>query len=141
MAGREAVLTSLRGIDETISHILLADRSGASAVVEFLPEGVVVSRTDTPYQVMTNSHWAGPSDQPNCERYRTAVEGLGNKMNVQSDKVPTDQGCKENIAFGRRVGCQGERGVTSCWRQEINLAGLVSQWARRGSGFSSRGSR
>jgi hypothetical protein len=35
--------------DEAISHILLADRSGASAVVEFLPEGIVVSQTDTPY--------------------------------------------------------------------------------------------
>ena len=62
--------------NEVISHILLADRSGASAVVEFLPEGIVVSQTDTPYQVMTNSHWSGPADQPNCQRYRTAVEEL-----------------------------------------------------------------
>ena len=62
--------------DEVISHILLADRSGASAVVEFLPEGIVVSQTDTPYQVMTNSYWAGPADQPSCQRYQTAVEEL-----------------------------------------------------------------
>lgn len=62
--------------DELIAHLLLADRSGASAVVEFLPEGIVVSRSDTPYQVMTNSHWAGPADQPGCARYQTAVEGL-----------------------------------------------------------------
>lgn len=62
--------------DEVISHILLADRSGASAVVEFLPEGIIVSRTDTSYQVMTNSHWAGPADQTNCQRYQTAVEEL-----------------------------------------------------------------
>jgi predicted choloylglycine hydrolase len=58
------------------THILLADRRGASAVVEFLPEGMVVSRADTPYQVMTNSYWAGPADQPDCPRYRTAVEQL-----------------------------------------------------------------
>ena len=62
--------------DDPITHILLADRSGASAVVEFLPQGIVVSRTDAPYQVMTNSHWAGPADQPQCPRYQTAVKEL-----------------------------------------------------------------
>jgi predicted choloylglycine hydrolase len=62
--------------DEVISHILLADRSGASAVVEFLPQGIVVSHADTPYQVMTNSNWAGTADQPGCPRYRTAVAEL-----------------------------------------------------------------
>ncbi len=62
--------------DELVSHILLADRSGASAVVEFLPEGIVASQTDTPYQVMTNSHWAGPADQPSCPRYNAAAAGL-----------------------------------------------------------------
>jgi predicted choloylglycine hydrolase len=59
-----------------ITHILLADRSGASAVVEFLPEGIVVSPTETPYQVMTNTHWAGPADQLSCDRYRTAIDLL-----------------------------------------------------------------
>jgi len=62
--------------EETISHILLADRNGNSAVVEFLPDGIVVSRADTPYQVMTNNHWAGPADQFSCERYQLAVEKL-----------------------------------------------------------------
>lgn len=62
--------------DDVIGHVLLADRSGVSAVVEFLPAGIMVSYTDTPYQVMTNRHWAGPSDQPNCKRYQTAIEGL-----------------------------------------------------------------
>jgi predicted choloylglycine hydrolase len=62
--------------DDPITHLLLADRSGASAVVEFLPEGIIVSRSDAPYQVMTNSHWTGPADQPDCPRYQTAVEGL-----------------------------------------------------------------
>ena len=52
--------------DEVISHILLADRSGTSAVLEFIPEGIVVGRTDAPNQVMTNSYWAGPADQPKC---------------------------------------------------------------------------
>jgi len=58
------------------THVLVADRSGDSAVVEFLPEGVVVSRTGTSYQVTTNSHWAGPADQPTCPRYQTAVSML-----------------------------------------------------------------
>ena len=61
-------------------HVLLADRLGASAVVEFLPEGVVVSRADTPYQVMTNSYWAGPSDQTRCWRYQRAVEILESRQ-------------------------------------------------------------
>ena len=59
-----------------ITHILLADRSGSSAVVEFLPQGVVASRSLTPCQVMTNSHWAGPADQSSCRRYQTAVQLL-----------------------------------------------------------------
>ncbi len=63
-----------------ITHILLADRSGTSAVVEFLPEGIVVSRTETPYQVMTNNHWAGPADQLSCDRYRTAIDLLEQKQ-------------------------------------------------------------
>ncbi|MGD8793757.1 MAG: C45 family autoproteolytic acyltransferase/hydrolase [Anaerolineae bacterium] len=62
--------------DELITHLLLADRSGESVVVEFLPEGIVVSRSDAAYQVMTNSLWAGPGDQPDCPRYQKAVEGL-----------------------------------------------------------------
>lgn len=73
-----------------ITHILLADRSGASAVVEFLPEGIVVSRTETPYQVMTNKHWAGPSDQLSCDRYRTAI-GLLEKQrgSIDSSRLMT----------------------------------------------------
>jgi hypothetical protein len=69
------------------THVLLADRSGASAVVEFLPEGVVVSRADAPYQVMTNSHWAGPANQPDCERYQVAtglLDGKQGQMDTES---------------------------------------------------------
>ncbi len=74
--------------EKVISHILLADRSGASAVVEFLPEGIVVSQTDTPYQVMTNSYWAGPADQSNCPRYQTATAELeGARGVVDEDRV------------------------------------------------------
>jgi predicted choloylglycine hydrolase len=66
--------------EELITHILLADRSGDSAVVEFTAQGVVVSRTDTPYQVMTNSHWSGPADQPGCPRYQTATGQLAGNV-------------------------------------------------------------
>ena len=62
--------------EQLISHILLADRSGDSAVLEFLPQGIIVSRTLAPYQVMTNNHWAGPADQPACPRYQAAVATL-----------------------------------------------------------------
>ncbi len=58
------------------THVLLADKTGDSAVVEFLPSGVEVSRTSTPYQVMTNKHWAGPADQPTCARYQTGTDLL-----------------------------------------------------------------
>ena len=44
--------------------------------MEFLPAGIEVSRTGTPYQVMTNDHWAGAAGQPNCPRYQNAVASL-----------------------------------------------------------------
>ncbi|RPI75070.1 MAG: linear amide C-N hydrolase [Desulfobacteraceae bacterium] len=60
-----------------LSHILLADQGGASVVVEFLPEGIVVSRTDTPYQVMTNNYWVPIRDnKEDCWRYIVAVNNL-----------------------------------------------------------------
>jgi len=64
---------------DNLGHILLADRGGASAVVEFLAEGMVVSRTDTPYQVMTNNYWAGIGDKKElCWRYNVAARNLKN---------------------------------------------------------------
>jgi hypothetical protein len=35
---------------------------------------------------MTNGHWAGPSDQPNCRRYQTAIE----KLEKAQGKIDTE---------------------------------------------------
>lgn len=85
-ANVEEAIAMLRTLPVTFSsalelgHILLADRGGASAVVEFLEEGVVVSRTDTPYQVMTNNYWAGVrANKELCWRYNRAVNALQSK--------------------------------------------------------------
>jgi len=59
-----------------ITHILIADKSGASAVIEFLPEGIVVSKPDTAYQVLTNNLWVDPEVRSSCERYTRAVKSL-----------------------------------------------------------------
>ena len=55
-----------------ITHILLADRSGTSAVIEFIPEGIVVSRSGEPYQILTNNLWYDPEIRSSCERYAKA---------------------------------------------------------------------
>lgn len=74
--------------EQLISHILLADRSGDSAVLEFLPQGIIVSRTSAPYQVMTNNYWAGPADQHTCARYQTAVASLADAQGaVGADRL------------------------------------------------------
>jgi predicted choloylglycine hydrolase len=62
-----------RGI---ISHILIADKSGASAVVEFLPEGTVVNRADEPYQILTNNLWDDTERRRACQRYARAEKIL-----------------------------------------------------------------
>lgn len=62
-----------RGI---ISHILIADKSGASAVVEFLPEGTVVNRADEPYQILTNNLWDDSQRRRACQRYARAEKIL-----------------------------------------------------------------
>jgi predicted choloylglycine hydrolase len=59
-----------------ITHVMLADKTGDSAVVEFLPEGVVVSRSETLYQVMTNNLWANREERESCWRYCLAVDSL-----------------------------------------------------------------
>ena len=59
-----------------ITHILIADKSGASAVIEFLPEGIVVSKPDTAYQVLTNNLWVDPEIRSSCERYTRAEKTL-----------------------------------------------------------------
>jgi hypothetical protein len=35
---------------------------------------------------MTNSHWAGPADQPNCQRYQSAVE----RLEKEKGKIDTE---------------------------------------------------
>ncbi|RPI76290.1 MAG: linear amide C-N hydrolase [Desulfobacteraceae bacterium] len=85
-ANVEEAITLLRSIPITYcdafmpNHFLLADRGGASVVVEFLPTGIEFSRADTPYQVMTNSYWAGPADKDRCWRYRLAICKLQSKQ-------------------------------------------------------------
>lgn len=59
-----------------ITHILIADKSGASAVIEFLPEGIVVSKPDTAYQILTNNIWVYPEIRSSCERYTKAEKIL-----------------------------------------------------------------
>jgi predicted choloylglycine hydrolase len=107
--------------DEVISHVLLADRSGASAVVEFLPEGIVVSQTDTPYQVMTNSHWAGPADQPECQRYRTAVYEL--------------EGSEEVVDGNRMMGVMSSIQRSTQWTVVYDLEELSLELALPGGSF------
>jgi predicted choloylglycine hydrolase len=60
----------------TITHLLLADKSGASAVVEFLPEGVVAIKSENPFQVMTNNLWVAREERESCQRYCLAVDRL-----------------------------------------------------------------
>jgi predicted choloylglycine hydrolase len=70
-----------------ITHVMLADKTGDSAVVEFLPEGVVVSRSETPYQVMTNNLWADREQRESCWRYCLAIDSLksdGRSWNTSS---------------------------------------------------------
>ena len=59
-------------------HYLIADRSGSSAIVEFVDGEMVVLRDDEPWQVITNFIVVGsgaPGDVP-CSRYRCAYGGL-----------------------------------------------------------------
>jgi hypothetical protein len=59
-------------------HYLLADRSGASAIIEFVAGEMKVIRGDEPWQVITNFIVTGstaPTQAP-CDRYRAAYDGL-----------------------------------------------------------------
>jgi hypothetical protein len=61
-------------------HYLVADASGASAVVEFVGGDLVVTRSDMPWQISTNFTLYGtePEEWPRlCQRYATAQETLG----------------------------------------------------------------
>lgn len=59
-------------------HYLVADRSGASAIVEFVGGEMRVIRGGEPWQVITNFVVTGsnaPTQAP-CDRYRAAYDGL-----------------------------------------------------------------
>lgn len=59
-------------------HYLVADRSGASAIVEFVGGEMKVIRGGEPWQVITNFVITGSTSPTwaHCERYRAAYDGL-----------------------------------------------------------------
>jgi hypothetical protein len=59
-------------------HYLLADRSGGSAIVEFVGGEMRVLRDDEPWQVMTNFIVvdSGAPEVVSCSRYRSVYDGL-----------------------------------------------------------------
>ncbi len=73
-----------------ITHLLLADKSGDSAVVEFLPEGVVANKSAEPFQIMTNNLWVDREERKSCQRYCLAEDRLGHDSgNINSDTLMT----------------------------------------------------
>jgi Acyl-coenzyme A:6-aminopenicillanic acid acyl-transferase len=64
---------------ETICHLMIADATGKSAVVEFLDGNIVATTTQENWQVCTNHQISGKSEDENdrtCSRYRTASDQL-----------------------------------------------------------------
>lgn len=59
-------------------HYLLADRSGDSAIIEFVGGEMKVLREDEPWQVITNFiiYGSGAPEVVSCFRYRSAYDGL-----------------------------------------------------------------
>ncbi|UCD44000.1 MAG: linear amide C-N hydrolase [Candidatus Bathyarchaeota archaeon] len=59
-------------------HYIVADRSGRSAIVEYVDGEMVVLRDDDPYQVITNFivYDSGAPGLAPCSRYRSAYSGL-----------------------------------------------------------------
>jgi penicillin V acylase-like amidase (Ntn superfamily) len=65
-------------VAETV-HLLIADASGKSAVVEFIDGELKPTRADETWQVCTNHQISGKSEAENddrCERYHTASDEL-----------------------------------------------------------------
>lgn len=64
---------------ETTCHLLIADASGKSAVVEFFDGELQTTHTDQNWQVCTNHRICGNSERASdetCDRYRLASEQL-----------------------------------------------------------------
>lgn len=59
-------------------HYILADRSGGSAILEFVGREMRVLRDDEPWQVMTNFVvvGSGAPEVVSCSRYRSVYDGL-----------------------------------------------------------------
>ncbi|MBN1360308.1 MAG: linear amide C-N hydrolase [Sedimentisphaerales bacterium] len=67
-------------------HFHLADASGASAIVEYLDDGIHIVREDTPWQVSTN-YLFSEEVQPECWRYDKAVEILSGSEGIASNEA------------------------------------------------------
>ncbi|MEX0614199.1 MAG: C45 family peptidase [Pirellulales bacterium] len=64
---------------ETTCHLMIADSTGKSAVVEFIDGNLIATPTDESWQVCTNHQVAGKAEAENdqsCERYRLASDQL-----------------------------------------------------------------
>jgi hypothetical protein len=60
---------------DTPVHFHIADKSGKSAVVEYLDNGISIVRDDKQWQVSTN-YLFSEAKQPDCWRYNKASESL-----------------------------------------------------------------
>lgn len=68
------------------AHILIADSTGASAVIEWGINDIIVIRKGQPYQVITNFNFTNQPDRlPNDLRYNTAVNYLKDKKEISTD--------------------------------------------------------
>ena len=71
-------------------HLLIADPSGDSAILEYFDDQVVVIRNPDPWQVVTNFEVGNPANQdlePNCQRYNLVEDALEKSegvLNIES---------------------------------------------------------
>jgi hypothetical protein len=66
-------------------HLLIADPSGDSAILEYFDDQVVVIRNPDPWQVITNFEVGNPANQdqePNCQRYNLVEDALNHSAGV-----------------------------------------------------------
>jgi len=105
-----------------ITHLLLADQSGDSAVIEFLPQGVVANKSEKPFQVMTNNLWGDREERESCHRYCLAV-----------DRVEKDSG---NINTMSLMTILGELRSSTQYSVIYDLQDLTLRLSLPSSGFS-----
>jgi hypothetical protein len=70
--------------EDDTDHIMIADRSGDSVVIEYHSGMMKIIRSGKPWQVVSNYTLDGknPEDLSNCERYKIAWTSLKNKKGV-----------------------------------------------------------